>query len=106
MTSIHDDGVRGLWLHPERAGLEDVVVSAMEVRMLRGTNEIGCVDNVYFTKDGGLYLLEHKSNENPNHKLESRALVQLTTARMFFYEYMSLLGTMIYSHGDVVEVIR
>lgn len=104
--SKHDEGVRQLWLRPERAGLEDVVISAKEVRMLRRDRQIGAVDNVYWTKNGDLYLLEHKSNPHPPAKTDAYALVQLTRARLHFYEYLSMLGTMLYSRGDDVEVIE
>jgi hypothetical protein len=106
--SEHDWRVDELWKHPDRAGLEDIVISAKEVMMMRTHehNLIGCVDNVYFSKRGDLYLLEHKSNEQPRFSGEAYAMVQLTRARLHFYEYLGLLGTMLYSHGETVEEVR
>jgi hypothetical protein len=102
----HDGRVRELWIHPEQAGLEGVVLSAREVRMIRDNQLIGEVDNVYWTKNGSLYLLEHKCNGHPSPRLEAHAMVQLTRARLHFYEYLSTLGVMLYSHGEIVEVIE
>jgi hypothetical protein len=106
--SDHDRRVEELYLNPERAGLEDVVISAKEVamRLPGNSNLFGCVDCVYFDKRGDLYLLEHKSNGQPTFGSEAYALVQLTRARLHFYEYLGLLGEMLYSHGEEVEVVR
>lgn len=106
--SEHDFMVEQYYKHPDRAGLEDVVISAREVMMRRpgNPNVLGVVDNVMFCKKGDLYLLEHKSALYPSPQCEAKALVQLTTARMHFYEYLGLLGTMLYSHGYRVEEVE